>query len=246
MACAGLSGIASFGKNGTGKANMSRVEDSPETEGSFLGRWARRKQAAQTAVPEQNALTQPIAEAAPSPDSTADEQLPMPSLDSIVPGSDVSAFFQAHVPDALRTAALRKLWVTDPEIKGFIEMADYQWDFNNPDSMPGWSSTVGKLDVKRMLEQVMSGSGPQQARPLAANLTVEPVKATEELPDQTVSERHEELGENTESAINSGTSATSIDASDLRMIQNDAVQNSTKESSVYDISRKRGGSALPT
>ncbi len=64
--------------------------------------------------------------------------LPLPSLDSIVPGADVSAFFQAHVPEALRNAALRKLWTTDPEISGFIEMADYQWDFNNPDSIPGW------------------------------------------------------------------------------------------------------------
>jgi hypothetical protein len=54
------------------------------------------------------------------------------------------------------------------------------------------------------------------------------------------------LCENTESAINSGTSEIGSDASDLRVIQNDAVQKSTNESSVYDLSRKRGGGALPT
>jgi Protein of unknown function (DUF3306) len=225
---------------------MSRVEDAPEGEGGFLGRWAKRKQAAQRPPSEQSALSQPTTEAPPAPDDAPAEQLPLPSLDSIVPGGDVTAFFQKHVPEALRTAALRKLWVTDPEIKGFIEMADYQWDFNNPDSIPGWSSTVGKLDVKRMLERVMSGSGPQ---PTAANVTKgvsESDDVASKLLDAEEPAPPDTLCENTESAIDSGTSEIVADASDFRMIQNDAVQKSTNESSVYDLSRKRGGGALPT
>jgi Protein of unknown function (DUF3306) len=225
---------------------MSRVEDSPEADGGFLGRWAKRKQAAQRPAADQNALSQPTTELQPATDDATAEELPLPSLDSIVPGGDVTAFFQKHVPDALRTAALRKLWVTDPEIKGFIEMADYQWDFNNPDSIPGWSSTVGKLDVKRMLEQVMSGSGPQPTFAEVANQASQPLDAAIELPDLEESRSPDMLCENTESAINSGTSEIGSDASDLRVIQNDAVQKSTNESSVYDLSRKRGGGALPT
>ncbi len=228
---------------------MSRPEDETPLNGGFLGRWAKRKQA----VHRQNATPQTVPEVLPEPVSErATEELPLPSLDSIVPGSDLTAFFQKHVPEALRTAALRKLWVTDPEIKNFIEMADYQWDFNNPDSIPGWSSSIEGVDVKAMLEKVMGLEKP------APDISPQNVPAmAPEIPEhsspehcsdqQSVSvEASESVGENTESAIKTETLASGIALSDQSLIQNGAVQNSIKESSVYDVVRKRGGGALPT
>jgi hypothetical protein len=228
---------------------MSRPEDEAPVESGFLGRWAKRKQEVQRQdAAQQNApdvLPEPVPEAAP-------EELPLPSLDSIVPGSDLTAFFQKHVPEALRTAALRKLWVTDPEIKNFIEMADYQWDFNNPDSIPGWSSSIEGVDVKGMLEKVMGIEKPApevSARNLPAMAPESPEQSSPELQVDEKAARPEVMKgirENTETAIKTGTLVDEAVASDHSLIQNGAVQNITKESSVYDVVRKRRGGALPT
>jgi Protein of unknown function (DUF3306) len=228
---------------------MSRPEDETPVDGGFLGRWARRKQEVQ----RQDAAPQPAPEGAPDtvPDGAA-EELPLPSLDSIVSGSEVTAFFQKHVPEALRTAALRKLWVTDPEIKNFIEMADYQWDFNNPDSIPGWSSSIEGVDVNGMLEKVMGIEKPApdvSPQPPPAMAPESPQKSSPEpeAEEQPASlEAAKGIRENTESAIKTGTLAEEAMPSDHSLIQNGAVQNSAKESIVYDIVRKRRGGALPT
>ncbi len=240
---------------------MSRSDDTPDADGGFLGRWAKRKQEAQRETEPKILIPSPSMDEPASSETppsilrqaqdegsitAAAEASPMPSLDSIVPGGDVSAFFQKHVPEALRTAALRKLWVTDPEIKGFIEMADYQWDFNNPDSIPGWSSTVGSLDVKAMMERVMGGNGPLAGAGKAVEQGEKPTEISAEGADAVPSEPRETVCENTETAIISASSQNSDGVSDLRLIQNGASQNSTKESSVYDVVRKRGGGALPT
>jgi hypothetical protein len=37
-------------------------------------------------------------------------------------------------------AALRAAWVADPAIRDFIGIADNQWDFNDPTSMPGFGA----------------------------------------------------------------------------------------------------------
>jgi hypothetical protein len=219
---------------------MSRPEDETPVESGFLGRWAKRKHEVQ----RHSAAPQPAPEAAPAPAPEASEELPLPSLDSIVPGSDLTAFFQKHVPEALRTAALRKLWVTDPEIRNFIEMADYQWDFNNPDSIPGWSSSVEGVDVKRMLERVLGAGRPEAEKPTGA------VSAGPEQIDLPEKSGHPDpvadMRENTESATKTGTSDDTPISPDVSLIQNGAVQNFTAESSVYETVRKRGGGALPS
>lgn len=228
---------------------MSHPEDEAPVESGFLGRWAKRKQEVQ----RQDAASQPEPEVLPeaTPEQAA-EELPLPSLDSVVPGSDLTAFFQKHVPEALRTAALRKLWVTDPEIKNFIEMADYQWDFNNPDSIPGWSSSIEGVDVKGMLEKVMGiektalDISPQNI-PAMAHENPEQSSPEPQADEQSARpEAMKGIRENTETAIKTGTLSGDATASGHSLIQNGAVQNITKESSIYDVVRKRGGGALPT
>jgi hypothetical protein len=62
----------------------------------------------------------------------------LPSVASITQASDIRQFLQAGVPAELVRAALRAAWVTDPTIRDFIGIADSQWDFNDPTSMPGF------------------------------------------------------------------------------------------------------------
>ncbi len=214
---------------------MSRPDDS---EGGFLGRWARRKQEAQRAAREP-AVAAP-AEVTPPP---AAEQpaadLPLPSLDSIVPGADVSAFFQAHVPEALRKAALRKLWTTDPEISGFIEMADYQWDFNNPDAIPGWGSRLDMPDVRRLagrllgVEQEERNAAPDRDAAPAADSDLE-MHVNQETPDAPA-------------LIDEGGASTPFVASPAPPRAEDgAVQKTPSDSVLYTHAKKRHGGALPS
>lgn len=221
---------------------MSRPEDTSASENGFLGRWARRKQEVQRQAAEPP-------KPPPLPENAVEEgePPPLPSLDSIIPGSDISAFFQKHVPEALRNAALRKLWVTDPEIRNFIEMADYQWDFNNPDSIPGWSSSVKGVDLKAMVDHVF-GTGP--AREAVAVRENTPASGTAAQPCGAVQsvEKPEPsgVGEDAEIAHENDPAGDRPSISDPDLSQFGAMQQSTDESSVYDIVRKRHGGALPT
>jgi hypothetical protein len=42
------------------------------------------------------------------------------------------------VPSDLTRAALRRAWTSDPKIRNFVGLADYDWDFNAAGSMAGF------------------------------------------------------------------------------------------------------------
>jgi Protein of unknown function (DUF3306) len=223
---------------------MSRPDDSKPGESvGFLDRWARRKQEVLRAQESQQNQTSAVraAPAAHMPVEAA-ESLPLPSLDDIVPGGDVAAFFQKHVPEALRAAALRKVWMTDPDIKDFIEMADYQLDYANPDSIPGWSSNIEGIDLKGMVERIFNNAPEVEAEsPVLPGETAVETPGVEDAAANGATEpvhTHSTLVE------------TSDDPSRLQaprdVIQNGAVQNKQEESVVYETARKRHGGALPS
>jgi hypothetical protein len=62
--------------------------------------------------------------------------------------SDFTPFLRPGVPTSLRTAALRKLWTSDPDILNYRTLADYDWDFN----APGYGSLLPMDDVKRLVD----------------------------------------------------------------------------------------------
>lgn len=138
----------------------------PDGEGGFLGRWSRLKQEAKKTEAEG---TSP-ADAARGPGAAADEpaaeepfdptklEIPLPSLDEIVPGMNMSPFFQKGVPEMLRNAALRKLWVTDPAIRDFENPArEYAYDWNVPGGVPGSGELAGDHDAVELLRDLMRG-----------------------------------------------------------------------------------------
>ncbi len=128
----------------------------------FLARWSTRKRAARESEPPGPAVepdtppmesTDPAApEAQPEPEPPEIQPQDLPPLESIRTGADVQVFLQRGVPKALRQAALRRLWSTDPLIRDFREVADYDWDFN----APGYGALLPKDDPKAAAEKLFA------------------------------------------------------------------------------------------
>lgn len=142
----------------------------------FLSRWSRRKRGEEVAEPEP--LPAPPADATPAaalPPPTQGEAAPpeaeevidlsaLPKVEELTAGSDISVFMRPGVPAWLRTAALRRIWSLDPEIRSFVGPADYAWDYNAPDGVPGFALELGG-DVKRLLAQAI---GAEEEKPEAS------------------------------------------------------------------------------
>jgi hypothetical protein len=79
----------------------------------------------------------------------------LPPIESIVAGSDVRAFLQKGVPAELATAALRLAWATDPAIRDFIGIAENQWDFTAPTTIPGFGPIEATDDLRRLVAQAL-------------------------------------------------------------------------------------------
>ncbi|MEA2977536.1 MAG: hypothetical protein QOF19_3056 [Alphaproteobacteria bacterium] len=139
---------------------------------NFLSRWSRRKLDGAEAVADAKQLPPASIEegtddpAAPAQTIPAFDPESLPSIDSIHAGSDIRAFLQRGVPADLSRAALRRAWTADPAIRDFIGLSENAWDFNAPDSIPGFGS-IGPDDIRRLAAQLFgeSGSLEQPVRP---------------------------------------------------------------------------------
>ncbi len=151
---------------------------------NFLERWSRRKMAPKD---EKDSVREDVAadaasesaETAEATDLPADAQAKsgdktrqdepefdlskLPSIDSITATTDIRMFMLPGVPMALRQAALRKVWVTDPKIRDFIEMAENQWDFTV--NSPGFDFSPPTGDIKKMVAEVFGKNGEEEKKP---------------------------------------------------------------------------------
>ncbi len=124
---------------------------------NFLSRWSRRKREAD-AAPEPAA--KPADDTLPEANTTAPVEEPvfdvasLPSLDSIGAGSDMSMFMQPGVPAALRHAALRRAWMSDPAIRDFRGLQENDWDFTAPDGVPGFGSFKSDDEIKALARRL--------------------------------------------------------------------------------------------
>jgi hypothetical protein len=132
------------------------------SEDGFLSRWSRRKRAIEAGRPVAEPDAEPppaAAPPAPPPEEPPFDITTLPAIDSLTAASDFTAFLRKEVPAALRHAALRRAWSLDPAIRDFVGPADYAWDYNAPDGVPGASlDLVG--DLRERLAQVF---GPEPA-----------------------------------------------------------------------------------
>ena len=123
---------------------------------NFLARWSERKlQPEPGKPPEEKKPSEAGEQVAKAPSGPVPEFdiSTLPSLDSITPNSDIRVFLQRGVPAELTRAALRRAWSADPAIRDFVGLSENAWDFNAPDSIPGFGSLTA-ADVQRSTEQL--------------------------------------------------------------------------------------------
>src|SRR5215210_692059 len=147
--------------------------------GEFLSRWSRLKEEARRSEPgpepdaaEASAGAPPLeadpASVLPEPELTPEELAELPKVEEITAASDISGFLRRGVPDALRNAALRRMWILDPAIRDFVgEARDYAYDWNTPGGVPGSGALDPGDDVAAMVRGVF-GDSPPAAPPLEA------------------------------------------------------------------------------
>src|SRR5580693_6215310 len=130
-----------------------------------LSRWARLKQAAK--AQEEIDAASPSSEAMAVPEAPFDPAS-LPSIESIVGDTDIIAFLRKGVPADLTRAALRKAWASDPAIRDFIGVAENQWDFNDPNAIPGFGPLIPTESGVDVLAQISTRLQPRATEDLAA------------------------------------------------------------------------------
>jgi hypothetical protein len=134
---------------------------SADEERNFLARWSQRKREAAKEAEQQQAVA-PAAEAAvPAEPEEEDFDLSLlPSLEEMTPSTDLTLFFKKGVPEALRNAALRKMWALDPAIRDYrSEALDYAYDWNVPGGVPGGGDLPEGFDSSEMVARIF-GDAP--------------------------------------------------------------------------------------
>ena len=138
---------------------------------NFVSRWARLKRSADI-----QRRTEPTGDSSPGPpvkvsaghaeaaigqpeiDAAADapfDPASLPSIETISVNTDIRGFLQSHVPAQLTRAALRQVWTSDPAIRDFVGVAENQWDFNDPNAIPGFGPLLESDNVPDLLAQAL-------------------------------------------------------------------------------------------
>src|SRR5215210_7737101 len=172
---------------------------------NFLSRWSRRKReveqneapaSPETAAIEPDRALPPEAVAGNSPGEQGETQAhsqaldpaSMPPLESITAETAIRGYFAPGVPGELVRAALRRVWSADPAIRDFVGLAENAWDFNAPETIPGFGPITASDDVAGMMRRLM-GEGPA-AEPAGASpppaASPQAPEIPETLPDQQV------------------------------------------------------------
>ena len=124
-----------------------------EGEG-FLRRWARVKARQDSDADDAAAVPINAVDAAGAPTAAPeDSAVDLPRLEDILPEGSIAHFLRKGVPQALTNAALRQAWTQDPRIRDFIEVAENQYDFNNPTSIYGFGELPAHTDIAALVRQ---------------------------------------------------------------------------------------------
>jgi Protein of unknown function (DUF3306) len=136
---------------------MSDVENSTK---NFLQRWSHRKRAAGNTEPPRQADPSeetPVADVEVSQsNTTACNPNVLPPIESLTETSDIRAFLAPGVSLELQRAALRRVWQSDPRIRNFIGIAENQWDFTKPETIPGFGSVLITPELRRVVENLFA------------------------------------------------------------------------------------------
>jgi len=204
-------------------------------QNNFLSRWSKRKRTPETdkAEPEQKQASLPAAigkdAAAPSAAEAEFDITTLPSLDSITANSDIRAFLQRGVPAILTRAALRRAWSADPAIRDFVGLSENSWDFNNPDSIPGF----GTLNAQPVQEA-------------AVRFFSQPKGETNAPPAPETGGERAEIPSEASPAAESDSKPDASPGPDAQQVRDAASQHDDRdEPEDLSVPRRRHGGALP-
>lgn len=150
----------------------------------FLLRWSRRKlgvadpddhldaSAPPPSSEARGAESAPPAEAPPEAASAFDPKS-LPPVESIDATTDIRAFLAPRVPIELTRAALRRAWTSDPAIRDFVGIAENQWDFTKPDSVPGFGSLEFGEELRGMVARLFGEMSESRQNPAQRSGTSE-------------------------------------------------------------------------
>ncbi|WP_372421766.1 DUF3306 domain-containing protein [Salinarimonas chemoclinalis] len=132
----------------------------------FLSRWSRRKreelrEEAPEAPPASaaSALPAPAPEPAPEPEPEPllpeEELAALPPIETIDTTTDITGFLRKGVPAALKNAALRRAWATNPAIRDYLDPArEYAYDWNVPGGVPGDGPLGPGFDARAVADRL--------------------------------------------------------------------------------------------
>jgi len=210
---------------------------------NFLTRWSRRKLEPAEEKPADEAPAKP--EAAGGAQQPATEAKPefdvstLPSLESIGPSTDISAFLQAGVPSVLRNAALRQAWSADPAIRDFVGLNENYWDATGFDNVPGFGALDPSFDAKKMAARIFGDREPEP--PEAKTSAAEPAEPSGNDPAQPAQlEKRDQLAPDS-------SPQTAEPAAEVMVQREDHVASHQADDELDDEASKprRHGSALP-
>jgi len=157
---------------------------------NFLSRWSKRKREA-LEQPAENAPTQDLKSPNDINETEAEEEAfdlsLLPDIETLTGESDIQCFLHKAVPEALRNAALRKMWALDPSVRNYVgEALDYAYDWNVPGGVPGFGDILSNEQslafVRDLLarpttnENVIENAATQDDQPQSIHLQEETSK----------------------------------------------------------------------
>lgn len=229
-------------------------KDAPEKSvQDFLQRWSRRKlgpaEAEDAPAPAPQAPQSGEAQSVVPPPAEASSDAPpafdlasLPPIESIDATTDIRAFLAPGVPAELTRAALRRAWTSDPTIRDFIGIAENQWDFTNPDSVPGFGSLNFKEEEVRAMVSRLFGEAPAEPAPEPAGAAGTPVAGRGE---PAVGPAVESPGAPDRMALSADTSISRAVADSGNVTAHAAPQNAPDIEEERQLSQRKHGAALP-
>ena len=171
-----------------------------EREQGFLARWSQRKLDGETgATPPSEEIAPPEVASVESPEPPEAEltDADMPPLESLGEGSDYRGFLSPKVSEALRKAALQKLF-RQSRFNAVDGLDDYAEDYTRFEPL----GDLVTHEMRRMMERARKaleegGEAETEAAPEAAAASAEPVE--EPAPEAT-----EPLADGQDAAVNTG------------------------------------------
>jgi hypothetical protein len=212
---------------------------------NFLSRWARLKHESglqRSGVNEKR--TAGAEPAADVPPARAFDPANLPPIESIGADSDIRSFLQAGVPAELTRAALRSAWTADPAIRGFIGIAENQWDFNDAATIPGFGSLSAEDCARSLLARSLGDLDDASERATESSSTAEQPATTNSDPDG--SKGVDESGNDVMAPGHSGQDADpGQHAVEQNVVESGSQTEASPEACVGPLLKRRHGSALP-